>query len=185
MYICISTNAVYRQQNTKDMSNPKRFINQRNSHYNSLPFFKGKKNFYCTICNKELKHKYKASSEWNIDGYLCADCHIEKTKEFTLKLKDEQKRIAEKPDLCIGCGKEIVLEIDKNKPKSQWNLKSNGSKLCKKCYDIKEQEYYKKLNFCALCNKKIGLIRYNPKPQWDVKGQLCRECWDKYNQIKK
>jgi len=24
----------------------------------------------------------------------------------------------------------------------------------------------------------MGLIRYNPKPKWNIEGQLCRECWD-------
>ena len=149
-----------------------------------LPFFKYKKSFYCINCNKQLKHKYKPPSEWNIDGYLCADCHIEKTKEFILKSQEEKKRIAEEPDLCIICGKKILLELDKNKPKWQWNIKSQGNLLCKNCYETKEQEFNKKLNFCKICNKKMGFIRYNPKPQWSIDGQLCRECWDRRNQVK-
>ncbi|MEC8529631.1 MAG: RNA methyltransferase substrate-binding domain-containing protein [Thermoproteota archaeon] len=39
--------------------------------------------------------------------------------------------------------------------------------------------YFKtKKEFCVICNKKMGFIRYNPKPEWKIKGQLCRRCWD-------
>ena len=37
---------------------------------------------YCAICNKELKHKHKPKKEWNIDGYLCAECHMDKMRDF-------------------------------------------------------------------------------------------------------
>jgi hypothetical protein len=38
-----------------------------------------------------------------------------------------------------------------------------------------------KINFCVNCGKKIGFIRYNPKPKWKIDGQLCRKCWDTIN----
>ena len=37
---------------------------------------------YCNICNKELKHKHRPKKEWNIEGFLCAECHMDKMKEF-------------------------------------------------------------------------------------------------------
>ena len=138
---------------------------------------------YCTNCNVKLKHKYKPQADWNIYGLLCADCHIEMTKKFILKKQDEKKKLEEAPAKCAICGKDIILEIDKNKPRWQWNMES-GSVLCKDCYDSKEVDYDKKLNFCAICNKKMGFIRYNPKPKWEIEGQLCRECWDKKNKIR-
>ena len=119
-----------------------------------------------------------------MQGLLCADCHMEKTKIFILKKQEEKVRIEEAPHECGICKKEITLEIDKNKPRWQWNMES-GSMLCKNCYDSKEAQYNKILNFCTICNKKIGFIRYNPKPKWEIEGQLCRECWDKKNQIKR
>jgi hypothetical protein len=145
-----------------------------------LHIFGKKEALYCTNCNVKLKHKYKPQAEWKIQGLLCAECHIEKTKEFILKKQDEKKRIEEAPTECTICKKEIVLEIDKKKPRWQWNMES-GSMLCKNCYNNKEADYDKKLNFCAICNKKMGFIRYNPKPKWEIEGQLCRECWDKRN----
>jgi hypothetical protein len=147
-----------------------------------LPIFKKKEILHCTICSKELKHKYKPPDDWNIGGFLCADCHIEKTKEFVLKKQEEKTRIDQTPEKCARCEKPLLLEIDKNKAKWQWNMEP-GSSLCKNCYDKKELEYHKKINFCALCNKKIGFIRYNPKPAWHIEGQLCRECWDNQNKI--
>jgi hypothetical protein len=135
---------------------------------------------YCAICNKELKHKYKPAKEWNIDGFLCNYCHLEKTKEFILKRQEEQKKLEKIPDECLLCKKEVVFETDRNKPRWQWNMEP-GRVLCKDCYEKKELDYDKKLNFCALCNKKMKFIRYNPKPRWKIEGQLCRECWDKRN----
>ena len=89
---------------------------------------------------------------------------------------------ASSSDICGICKKEIVLETDKNKARWQWNMESEIV-LCKNCYEKKESEYDKKLNFCALCNKKMGFIRYNPKPKWKIEGQLCRQCWDKRNKM--
>ena len=151
---------------------------------NILHLFGKKEVLYCTNCNAKLKHKYKPQAEWNIQGLLCADCHMEKTKEFILKKQEEKRRLEEAPPECAICKKELTLEIDKNKPRWQWNIES-GSMLCKNCYDSKEAQYDKILNFCAICNKKIGFIRYNPKPKWEIEGQLCRECWDKKNHIKR
>jgi hypothetical protein len=57
----------------------------------------------------------------------------------------------------------------------------SGIVLCPQCYDKSEAEFTRKLNFCAICSKKIGFIRYNPKPKWAIDGQLCRRCWDERN----
>ncbi len=43
----------------------------------------------------------------------------------------------------------------------------------------KEKDFAQKKNFCSLCEKKMGLIRHNPKGHWKIDGQLCRKCWDK------
>jgi hypothetical protein len=164
-----------------------------------------KKVYYCVNCNKQLlKHKYKPAQEWNISGdggFLCSDCHIEKTREFMLKREDEkikaeeqqeeqqqrQKEEQEKKEeessiqYCSICKKEIILDTDKNKPNWKWNMES-GTILCQDCYQKKQTDFDRKLNYCAICAKKMGFIRYNPKPQWNINGQLCRQCWDKRNQ---
>ncbi len=57
----------------------------------------------------------------------------------------------------------------------------NDIYLCEKCYNQKELAYETKINFCVNCGKKIGFIRYNPKPKWKIDGQLCRKCWDTIN----
>ena len=36
----------------------------------------------------------------------------------------------------------------------------------------------RKKNFCGICGTKLGFIRYNPKNNWKIKGQLCKNCWD-------
>ena len=88
------------------------------------------------MCNRELgRHKYKPSDEWNIEGLLCADCHIEKTKEFLIK---EQ----ETPDRCAICNKELTADEDMNKPRWQWNMES-GTLVCKSCFQKKDADYNK------------------------------------------
>ena len=42
----------------------------------------------------------------------------------------------------------------------------------------KEKEYKRNLNYCNICSSKLKFIRYNPKPEWKMEGQLCRRCWD-------
>lgn len=155
-----------------------------------MPIFKKKSVVNCALCGKELRHKYKPAEDWNISGFLCSNCHIDKTKEFSLLEQEAKKREKEEkirkealPDRCVVCKKELVLDIDMKKPRWQWNFEQ-GSLICKSCYQKAEESYFKTLNFCALCNKKMAFIRYNPKPSWNIKGQLCRECWDKRNSVR-
>jgi hypothetical protein len=128
---------------------------------------------YCVVCGRELKHKYKPREEWKLDGYLCSDCHIEKTKEFALKEKE--------PDVCAICKSDLGDVAVK--PRWQWNMEP-GTLLCQACFNNKDADFNKKLEFCAVCNKKMGFIRYNPKPAWKINGQLCRGCWDQRNAAK-
>ena len=105
---------------------------------------------------------------------LCGLCHLEKTKEFTL----EQKEV---PDFCALCKKELAdNNQDRHKPRWQWEMES-GTLLCKSCYQKKDADYNKKLNFCAICNCKLGMFHYHPKPAWQIDGNLCRKCWDRQN----
>ena len=120
---------------------------------------------FCTICDKELKHKHKPKKEWNLKGVLCGDCHFEKSKEY-YEGKVRQP--------CVVC-KETHKITDLWEPRWQWDMQGL---LCKKCFDVKESSFGKKKNFCALCEKKMGLVRYNAKSHWHVEGQLCRSCWD-------
>jgi hypothetical protein len=57
----------------------------------------------------------------------------------------------------------------------------SGTLLCQPCFNKKDADFNKKLNFCATCGAKMGFIRYNPKPAWKVSGQMCRKCWDGMN----
>jgi hypothetical protein len=52
--------------------------------------------------------------------------------------------------------------------------------LCKACFDKKDFDYKNQRSHCKVCGKKLGMIRYNPKKNWVLDGQLCRECWDSY-----
>jgi hypothetical protein len=111
----------------------------------ALLFGKKKQVVHCAVCNKELgRHKYKPGDEWNIEGLLCADCHIEKTKEFLIK---EQ----ETPDRCAICNKELTADEDRNKPRWQWNMES-GTLVCNSCFQKKDVDYNKRMNFCVMCN---------------------------------
>jgi hypothetical protein len=142
-----------------------------------LRLFQKKKSVFCNICSKELKYKYKPATEWNIEGFLCADCHIDKTKEFSAIQQQYDKEIL---DNCIICKKELKSESEKRKPLRKWSMDS-GSFLCSDCFEKIELSYEKRLNFCSICSKKMGFIRYNPKPKWKIDGQLCKNCWDSRN----
>ena len=143
-------------------------------YYFYLHIFGKRQVIHCAVCGKELgRHKYKPSEEWGIEGMLCGFCHIEKTKEFTL----EQKEV---PDICAICKKGLADREDQNKPRWQWEMES-GTLLCKSCYQKKDAHYNKKLNFCAICNSKLGLFYYHAKPAWQIDGNLCRKCWDRRN----
>jgi len=120
---------------------------------------------FCSICNKELKHKHKPKREWNIKGVLCGDCHVDKMKEFY-----EGKAY----QTCVNCGvKKKITNLWE--PRWQWDM---TGLLCKECFDKKESSFQSRKNFCELCGTKIGFIRHNPKPKWKLEGQLCRKCWD-------
>lgn len=149
-----------------------------------LHLFNRKAALYCTLCKKELRHKYRAPDEWKISGFLCGDCHIAKTKEFILKKEQERMRTEQTATGCGICQKPLVEQSDKKKPRWQWNMES-GIMLCQTCYDKKEAGYVKKLNFCSVCDKKMGFIRYNPKPVWNIDGQICRQCWDEQNKTRR
>jgi hypothetical protein len=141
-----------------------------------LQLFGKKEPLRCSVCNKELKHKYKPGKDWNMQGYLCGDCHIEKTKEFMLKKQEPE------PEVCALCKSEIE-EGTAKKARWQWNL-DVGAVVCGACFGSKEAEYERTLNYCTVCNSRIGFVRYNPKPAWKLKGQLCRKCWDRQNSAK-
>ena len=79
---------------------------------------------------------------------------------------------------CFMCKEKISSEI--KKPEWKWNL-NTIQPMCIVCYERKSKEYEKIINYCNECNKRLGFIRYNPKPLWGVNGQLCRACWDLKN----
>tara|TARA_R110002020_G_scaffold179222_1_gene372360 strand:- start:14 stop:334 length:321 start_codon:yes stop_codon:yes gene_type:complete len=63
-------------------------------------------------------------------------------------------------------------------PSIKNNLKARDKKIEAKKEEIRLYDLEtKKLDFCVLCNKKMGFIRYNPKSDWKIKGKLCKKCW--------
>lgn len=140
--------------------------------------FEKKHAVHCAVCGRQLgRHKYRPSEEWHMEGLLCGNCHIEKTKEFILSGQQDAK---EEPDKCVVCGREITVEQDRNKPRWQWEMES-GSLICRACYEKKDAQHSKTMNYCAMCNDKLGMIFYHPKPSWKIEGKLCRSCWDSRN----
>lgn len=139
---------------------------------------------HCVKCNKELtKHKYKPPKGSSLEGFLCSDCHLEVTKESILKENVEKEKLKNQPivqkETCEMCKKEF-LESEVEKARWQWNME-RGAVFCKSCFDLKEKQFELEKNFCALCGKSLKFFRYNPKPSWNISGQLCRKCWDERN----
>ena len=119
-----------------------------------------------------------------MQGLLCSDCHIEKTRDFVLKAEEDKRRKLEQKEkedrTCDICNNVIALDTDKKKPEWKWNM-DMGTVFCPQCYEKTKADFNRKLNFCAICDIKMGFIRYNPKPKWRIDGQLCRKCWDEQN----
>lgn len=69
---------------------------------------------FCTLCNKDLKFKYKPDKSWNIAGYLCSDCHMKMTREFMIKQKEEEEKINKKQNQCFICNDFIDPEKKRN-----------------------------------------------------------------------
>jgi predicted RNA-binding Zn-ribbon protein involved in translation (DUF1610 family) len=124
-----------------------------------------KKPVICNICKKEVAHKHKPKSEWQIEGPLCGDCYVIQMKKFY------EQSLRQK---CVTCGMEKDVP-DLWEPRYQWDMKGL---LCKTCFDKKDLEFKNQKSFCTVCHKKLGMIRYNAKKHWVIDGQLCKECWD-------
>ena len=92
--------------------------------------------------------------------------------------KDVEGGEAESKFTCDECKKK--LDEEGKRPHWKWNF-DRDLRFCEKCYKIKGDRYEKLMNYCVICNSKLGFIRYNPKPKWKIKGQLCRKCWDNKN----
>ncbi len=100
-----------------------------------------------------------------------------KTNE-ELQMGKDPKEEKEEEVICHHCKEKI--EEDWKEPHWKWNRDKN-TKFCMKCYGTKEIEYEKLMNYCVVCSSKLKFIRYNPKPEWKLRGQLCRMCWDSQN----
>lgn len=138
---------------------------------------------HCAVCNKELiKFRYKPRYEWDIRGMLCGDCHIMKTMEYSGHNENKKQDIIEDETSpkCGMCNADINSDQESLTPKWQWNMERNLI-LCKHCYSLKSKEHERRINYCAVCGNKMSFFRYNPKPRWQINGQLCRRCWDNSN----
>jgi len=120
---------------------------------------------FCAICQKELKHKHKPKKEWNVEGLLCGDCHMDKMRQYFEGTMTQN---------CVVCKSKKKI-TDLWEPRWQWEMEGL---LCKSCFDKKEKIFSEEKEFCSICGAKLSFFRYNPKSKWKVTGNLCRKCWD-------
>lgn len=85
-----------------------------------------------------------------------------------------------KIEFCPICNKKI--EGEGKRPQLKWKM-DQTILICSNCYSHKETQYEKLINYCSICGTKLKFIRYNPKPNWQLSGQLCRHCWDSENKL--
>jgi hypothetical protein len=126
----------------------------------------------------EKRENINHNKNINSDGKVL-DPNFNSDKENKVTLQEEtenEKGIdSEKEDVCNRCKENLGDEW--KKPHWKWNMDKN-IKFCFNCYKIKETEYEKLINYCIVCDSKLKFYRYNPRPEWKIKGQLCRKCWD-------
>lgn len=130
--------------------------------------------------NGENNGEIKKATDNNTVGINKAELlgnssRLETNEEFKVSKdpKEEKKGV-----ICHHCKEKVDEEW--REPHWKWELDKN-TKFCMKCYGTKEIEYEKLMNYCIVCSSKLKFIRYNPKPEWKLRGQLCRMCWDSQN----
>lgn len=126
--------------------------------------------------NLQSKDKKKENNEL-INSGQSPNFHIQKIKpidSFDDTFSDKSE------NSCAICKEQIIGEI--KRPHWKWNMDSIQN-LCLDCYNTKNIEYERRSNYCINCNEKLKFIRYNPKPSWNINGQLCRPCWDDKNRV--
>lgn len=149
---------------------------ENNSKLKGTSFSEPNKRSYERSIGKE---NLEEKTNFKKEGNLSTQKELEESNQKEKEVQSIKK--ADPEEICEFC-KEKLDEW--KKPNWKWNIERD-TKLCPKCYTIKEKEYEKLLNYCTLCDSKLKFFRYNPKPQWKIKGQLCRRCWDsKNNQYK-
>ncbi len=130
-----------------------------------MGLFGGKKEQYCSVCNKRTPNTSKPKKEWNIKGQLCAKCFVDYMKKPIPKKTD---------DVCVACGAEpggLYLW----KPKKEWDLKGW---LCEPCFNEWQKSDNELKKNCIVCNTKLGFMPRHAKKEWNLKGYLCKNCWN-------
>lgn len=164
-----SDNKMHKLSLEKDSTNVPKI--KENEIQSKIKDVNSKTNDIDKTLGQDLKAKIGAQKENDLDPIQLLNMEGKENKNNDV---DNGEEI----DKCIGCND--ILTEEHKKPHWKWNLNNNGN-FCLKCYDIKEKEYEKLINFCAVCDSKLKFLRYNPKPEWKIKGQLCRKCWDTQN----
>ncbi|KKK50119.1 hypothetical protein LCGC14_3128230, partial [marine sediment metagenome] len=67
---------------------------------------------FCAICQKELKHRHKPKKEWNIEGLLCGDCHMDKMRQYFEGTMTQN---------CVECKSKKKI-TDLWEPRWQWEM---------------------------------------------------------------
>ena len=109
---------------------------------------------YCAICKKEITHKHKPKREWNVNGSLCGDCHVDKTKEF-------YEATIRQP--CVKCGDTRKIS-DLWEPRWQWDM---DGLLCKNCFDVKEKNHAAKKKLLHSMWYKDGIYTIQTKTKME------------------
>jgi hypothetical protein len=134
-----------------------------------MRLFGGKKEKYCSVCNKRTPNTSKPKKEWNLEGQLCAKCFVDYMKKPIPKKKTD--------DVCVACGAEpggLYLW----KPNKEWDLKGW---LCEPCFNERQKSEDELKQNCVLCNARLGFMPRRAKKEWNLKGYLCKNCWNLKN----
>jgi hypothetical protein len=139
-----------------------------------------KDNKVIEVEKEENEKRENTSHDMNLNSngkFLESNSNSDKETKLTLQeeTEDGEGIDSENEDFCNSCKEN--LGDNWKKPHWKWNMDKN-TKFCFNCYKIKEIEYEKLINYCVVCDSKLKFYRYNPRPEWKIKGQLCRKCWD-------
>jgi len=79
------------------------------------------KQLFCILCKKNITYKQKPKREWNLEGFLCGDCYVDKMGEqYNVSQIDERLQEIDKQNK-TNLGGNNKIKAEKSPRSIKWN----------------------------------------------------------------